>query len=258
MKKWTLLIFCAGWLAGCATTSELSTNEPENPEANLTALGNAVPLNFELAVQIKSDSDSSINFQIPFPSLYSAPMYVTSDGTISMIASEFPRIVYRVCQTDSTDSECMAFYSGLDDTKFDIDFVIDSCGKDISDKYCGDTDGTIYNGILSDDGSIYINGISLRIRIFYASSSPNGYTATATNTGLTFDPPLSRMTVNISTANVSSGSSLSATGSRINDDGEVTLVSAGIIPYNFPAMGGAHYVSSLTGTFDIDPLSLLE
>jgi len=47
-------------------------------------------------------------------------------------------------------------------------------------------------------------------------------------------------------------------GARINDELQVTLVAGGIIPTSMPELGGAHYLSTMTGTFDIDPLTLLD
>ncbi len=253
MKRLFLLTLFLSFLGACATQSTTTTSggTEGTTDPSITALGTQANLTFTFEIQIKSDSDSSIDFDIPFPSSYTVPLYVDSDGTVSMQAGDFPRMVYRVCKTDSTTSGCMSNYSGA---TFDVDVVIDSCGTSVTDTNCGDADGTVYTGILGDDGSIYINALSMRMRLFAATSSVNGYTATDGNSGLAV---LSRMSVNISTANVASGT-LSASGSPIDADNKVTLVSAGLIPSDIAVIGDAHYLSSLAGTFDMDPLSLLQ
>lgn len=250
MKQIFILIFLTFLSCGSEMSNPFDDDSDEGTNPDVSELGTPVVLTFLFETQIDSEEDDTLDFAIPFPDTYDVPLYVGSDGFISLLANEFPRMILRVCKTNSTSDNCTTEF---DDIDFDIDIVLDSCGADVDDDECGSSDDTIYTGTLNSEGGISMNAIVIRIRLFAVTDEGDGTTADDTDTGLLV---FSRLTARVTTGVVESGS-LTESGSRINNRG-VKLVGAGNIPNDIPTLGGAHYVSSLTGTFDIDPLALLE
>lgn len=251
MKK-TISFLCVLLITACggsAIDSTTGASPSDNSDTETSDLGTQVNLTFLFETQTDSEDDS-LDFAIPYPETYTAPLYVQSNGVISMVANEFPQMVFRVCATGSSTSDCNTYFDDLD---IDVDLVIDSCGSAVEDDDCGAGDDTIYTGTLSDSGDVNISAVSIRIRLFAVASGSNGNTADDTDTGLV---TLSRLIARVTTSSVQTGD-LTETGSRVNNSA-VKLVAGGLIPDDFPVLGGAHYVSSLTGTFDVDPLDLLE
>lgn len=252
MKR-ILFLLLVSFLSGCgeANTGSSTASGSESPSGTDTSdLGTQTNLTFLFTVQTDSEVDDTLDFAVVFPSSYIVPLYVQSNGTISFLANEFPRMVFRACANDSPTSDCHTY---LDDLDIDIDLVIDACGEVEEDENCGEADTTVYSGTLSDDGSMNINAVSIRIRLFAVTDNLDGYTADDTDTGLM---TLSRLIVRITTGAVQTGG-LTETGSRLNNKA-VKLVGGGLIPDDMPTLGGAHYVASMTGSFDGDPLALLE
>lgn len=255
MKKSTLVLslFLSVLTAACGSSDSSShhSSEPnfvESPTTiNKADLGATTSFTYLFNLKIDAEGDA-YDFNINYPQAYTVPMYVQENGKVSLIANEFPKMVYRACSSDTTRSDCDIKY---DDLGSDMDLVIDLCGFDNEDDECGSSDTTVFDGQLTEQGLLSINAVSLRVRIFPTNSSNNGQTASATDAGFVH---LSRMMIKVTNSSVESGSLL-ATGTRLVDSAS-TLVAAGIIPVDIPLVGGAHYAASLDGNFSIDPLTL--
>lgn len=241
-----LLISCS---SGDSNSSNQNDDEDVDPNVS-SALGTKVVLSYEFEGALVGDD---LNVTLPFPDTYSMTLYIQDTGTVSLRAKDLSRMVLRICDSSTTRSDCDM---ELDDIDLDVDLVFDACGEqaDTGHNDCGDDDSTIYTGSLDSDGSLFINAIAMRIRIFAVTSSLDGYSASDTDEGLL--PNLERITVKITTGSVSSGG-LSDAGSPVSNK-QVTLVSAGIVPDDMTLVSGASYLGVVDGTFDIDPLSLIQ
>lgn len=251
LKKYLFLPICLLVLSCSSGGSDSSNqNNDDDVDANVSALGSQVVLSYEFEGALVGDD---LNVTLPFPDTYSMPLYIQDSGSVSLRAKDLPRMVLRICDSSTTRSDCDM---ELDDIDLDVDLVFDACGEqtDTDHSDCGDSDSTIYTGSLSSDGTLFINAIAMRIRVFAVTSSLDGYSASDTDEGLL--PDLERITVKITTGSVSSGG-LSDTGSPISNK-QVTLVSAGIIPDDMTMVAGASYLGVVDGTFNIDPLSLIQ
>ncbi|MBI2339795.1 MAG: hypothetical protein HYU99_05460 [Deltaproteobacteria bacterium] len=244
LSFWFLAIVSCGGIE-----SSDNTNNAESDEITPSEAGTPAILIYFFETQLDSDDDL-FDFAFPYPDSYSVPLYVQGDGTVTLFARDFPAMILRICETD--DDDCDVTYEGLGIGE--VDLVLDSCGRDLEDDECGEVDDSAFTGTLSADGSLTIGGIYIRARIFAVSGASDGFTADPGDTGLL--PDLERLVVRVTTGSVATGD-LAETGSSIND-GAIKLVAAGLIPDSMPTIGGVHYISSLTGTFDIDPLGLLE
>ena len=241
-------------LASCGGANSSGTAEEPNfgttpTTIDRSALGTAINLNYNFTIQI-DDDDNTLDLTVPFPDTYEAPFYFNTDGTVSLIANEFPQMIFRVCDGESTTTACDAYYDGLGN---DFDLVIDSCGATLEDEDCGTADTTVFSGTLASTGDMAVNATSIRVRLFSSTSSPNGFTANDTDSGLL---NLEHMVAKITTAALTSGDR-SPVGSRLNSSA-ITLVAAGSVPDDLPVIGGAHYAATISGTFESDPLELLE
>ena len=244
-------ILCLLISTGCGNADSFnrSDNGDDGADISVSEAGTAVTFTYFFETQLDSDDDL-LDFAFPYPHNYSVPLFVQKNGTVTLFARNFPPMVLRICEVASSDCDLMFDDLGIDK----IDVVLDSCGRELDDEECGEGDDTAYTGTLSNDGSLTINAISIRVRVFAVTGSSDGFTADAADTGLI--PGMERLVVKVTTGTVTTGD-LAASGSRVNASA-VKLVAAGIISDDMPTLGGVHYISSLTGTFDIDPLGLLK
>lgn len=252
LKKY-LFCFFALLLLSCSSGGSDSSNQDNDDDVDSdvsSALGSKVVLNYEFEGALVGDD---LNVTLPFPDTYSMTLYIQDSGTVSLRAKDLSRMVLRICDSSTNRTDCDM---ELDDIDLDVDLVFDACGEqaDTGHNDCGDDDSTIYTGSLDSDGSLFINAIAMRIRVFAVTSSLDGYSASDTDEGLL--PDLERITVKITTGSVSSGA-LSDSGSAVSNK-QVTLVSAGIVPDDMTLVAGASYLGVVEGTFNIDPLSLIQ
>jgi hypothetical protein len=242
-----LLILNCG---GASTDSSNENNEESSSNSSSSSSSNnsdhELEFSFGLSLTI-SDDDQSL--EVDFPSQYDLDLYLSEEGELTVYAKDFPTMVYRICMNSSDLSGC---HSYSDELGIDADIVIDSCGRLVSDEDCGNQDNTSFSGTIDSDGSMSINSISIRTRLFAINSDSSGYTADESDTGLI---ELNRMVISINTDDTSSGS-LVANGNPI-DDSEVTLVAAGTLSSAAPALAGADFVTEISGSFDENPLDIL-
>lgn len=229
-----------------------------NPD--LSALGTRVNLTYSFINRIDSP-DNAFDSQIDYPTSFSVPLYVLPNGLVSLRAADFPKMRLRVCFPGSNAPLCDVRATqnidlGVDGAEDAFDLVLDACGQGRADKDCGEKDPTIFLGALQSNGSLTVNGIILRARIFLIKAASDGERAAATDRGLMV---LSRIPVRVTTEAVTAAGagSLSGTGIRLANR-QISLVAAGVIPASMPELGNSQYQGSLSGEFDIDPLMILE
>jgi len=206
-------------------------------------------LYFNLNLQLDSD-DEEWDFGVNLPDTYEIYMTLNEDYTITLRAQNMPKMVYRVCTLESETTGCHAYSDKTDGV--DIDLVIDSCGRFVSDSDCGSEDDSEFSGILNDDGSLYLTDVSIRIRAFMVTENLDGYLAEDSAEGL-FE--INRLILDLTTDIVISGD-LEASGEIIIEQA-VVLVAAGSVSSVSEAFPGADFTAILDGTFDTDPLLIL-
>ena len=217
-------------------------------ESITAATDTNLTLSFTLSLTLDS-SDDDWDFAVSLPTTYSLDLNKTADGSITMFANNMPQMVYRVCTIDSETENCQTF---SDQTGgFDVDLVIDSCGRFIADENCGENDHTEFTGFIDSDGSMIIDNISIRIRTFFVDDDSSGMTATPTDSGLM---DINRLVTTLTTETVHVGD-LEATGDLINNK-QITLVSVGTLSSVSDTFPGANYLAILKGSFDVNPFSL--
>jgi len=238
-----LLINCSGSPSGDSSNSGAQSNASSTEQ---TVDSSNTTLNFSLTIEIDSPDDD-LDFTIALTDLYAMPMNINS-GDISLKASDLESMIYRVCDVDSTETDCDTYTDAS--AGMDLDFVIDSCGRLVDDEDC-ETDQTEYTGEIYDDGSLVIDDLSIRVRTFLITSDSDGYSANESDEGLIV---INRLVIDLTTGEVAIGD-LSAEGSAWDGD-SVTLVSSGTISSTVDTLGGSDFISTLTGSFTVDPLSL--
>ncbi|MBU0504495.1 MAG: hypothetical protein ABII18_02655 [bacterium] len=234
---------CSSDTAYIKTDTDIDTtaDEAATNQSNLT-------LSFSLSLTLDSEDDDW-DFSVNLPTTYALDLNKTSNGNITMQAHDLPQMVYRVCTVDSDTENCQAF---SDQTGgFDVDLVIDSCGRFVADENCGENDDTQFTGTIYSDGSMFIENISIRIRTFLVDDDSSGLTAKATDPGLM---DINRLVTTLTTDTVTVND-LSATGDLITDK-QVTLVSAGTLSSVSDTFPGANYLAILEGSFNNPPLAL--
>lgn len=206
-------------------------------------------LSFTLTIAIDS-ADDDLDFAIDLENPYTMPLKIEGDGTVNVRAQDIERMVYRVCALNSQTPDCDTHTELITG---DFDIVIDSCGRFVGDENCGGDDDTIYSGLFSADGSLSIDDLSIRMRIFLVTDEQDGTTADDTDEGLA---AMNRLIIDLTTSKASAGS-LSAEGSEW-DGQKIVLVSAGTISSTVETLGGSDFATLLTGTFSPDPFTLLD
>lgn len=246
IKKYWFCLSCGSSTSGGDDLRML--DEEESPVSS--NLGNLTRLTFQFEIRTDSSTNDNLDLQILHPQSFVIPVYIQEDGLVSVKAGEFPKMVLRLCRVSSSTANCDV---RTDDVDFDVDLVLDSCGSDRTDIQCGSADPTVFSGLVQSDGFVLVNAIAIRVRLFVAGTSSDGYTAGSIDPGLIV---LERIEVSVSTGEVTMGS-LMATGALL-ENSTIKLVAGGLIPASMPRLGGANYLAILQGTFDVDPLSLLE
>jgi hypothetical protein len=249
MKKYFLMLMAISLIScGGSGSSSSSNNDGNNLNEGALPPGNQVEMSYHLATQLKT-ADGSLSLPITYPEDYKVILGVASNGTLSAYAHDFPSMVLRICKTGSTKRDCDAF---TDQIGLDVDLVFDVCGAD-NDKNCGTKDQTLVTGTLLKDGTMSLDSVPVRARVFSITATLDGFTAPDTATGLLTFP---HIVLSLSTDNVTSGS-LTATGSKLSQK-KATLVGGGVLPADMQQLSGADYIAMFTGTFDKDPLSFLQ
>lgn len=236
--------------AGCGSSS--TSPQPVDPGPEVSALGSVAHFTYQFQTTTTTDSGT---FDLNFPETYSVPLYIKPDGEVTVLAREFPRMVYRLCPLGSTDTTCNINLD-LPALGNGVDLVMDLCGEGVANADCGPKDGSLYDGSVNSEGRLVIPALDVRIRIFLlGGTGPDGYTADVTDSGILSNLP--RLQVVVQTDPEIKTGILSDIGTRILNK-EAKLVAGGIIPAGMAQLSGAHYISAMTGTFDIDPLLLLQ
>lgn len=258
IKKLCLIFTLAGFISCGSSGGDSSTtgtdNTPSNASENQNNSAIGTKLNLSYNFQIQIADENGINTPYSFPKNYTAPLYINSEGSVTIKAREFPKMVLRICPKGSVNS-CDIYINSTDtDLGNGLDLVLDLCGFSKSHAECGPNDGTTFSGSLTDNGSLSISGIAVRVRVFNLDGGPNGNTASVTAGGFISDMP--RITVSLKTNPDISINGLHAFGNEVSDR-DVTLIGGGVIPANMPELGSASYVITLDGTFNQAPLDLL-
>lgn len=220
-----------------------SSTEPTSLQASGSESAQAMSesnstLTFSVSLQLDA-TNNNYDMTTAFAEDYQLPLTIEAES-LTANASDFPKMVYRVCQTDSGTASCDFITDALG---FELDVVVDSCGRLVDDSDCGASDDTGYTGTLSESGDMTINDISLRLRLFLVDDDGDGYSAADSDEGLV---TLNRIIVDLTTDSATSGS-LSAQGSNLNGN-DVTLVAAGVLSSTTPELGAAHFVATITGS----------
>ncbi len=214
-------------------------------------LGTKREIFFTFGTQL-TDPSSGVPVSYDLPDMLASDIYIQSNGNVKIAAQDFPRIVVRICSSDNTGPECDTTLTGDDFKDIKVDLVIDSCGKNLSDSSCGAKDPTVFSGTLSKDGSLQIIAVAMRVRAFLvddSGDSPDGFTAEDTDSGIFSGRIIAQITT---------GTAGSATGEKVNNKA-FKMVSAGVVPASFPEqMAGFSYLATMTGSFDQDPLALIQ
>lgn len=255
-QPWMSLFVITSFLffGACANSTGSDENaDPEIPSssANLDDLGTAFSMDFVFAISIDS-LDDAYDVDTDFADTYEITLYVKPDGTASLVASEFPTIIYRVCELTSSRTDCDTYTDATDD---DVDLVIDACHF-ADDTLCGDTDETVVSGTLATSGRFFMNDVAIRSRIFAVTSSTVGRNIDETDSGLIDVDPLTT-DLTTGTVTINGGEGLTATGSRLSNR-DITIVGGGIIPASYPVLANSYFIGMIVGTFDQDPLTILE
>lgn len=244
-QRITLSLVLASFLLfqlSCGQSIDSQTSLSSADSAVSSASASAEPnstLTFSVLLQLDA-ANNDYDMTTAFAKDYQLPLTIEA-GSITVDAHDFPKMVYRVCQTDSDISDCDFVTDALG---FEIDVVIDSCGRLVDDADCGTSDDTYYAGALSSDGDMTINDISMRLRLFIVTDDGDGYSALDSDEGLV---TLNRIVVDLTTSSATSGN-LSAQGSALDDEDDVTLVAAGTLSSTTPELGAAHFIATITGS----------
>lgn len=219
--------------------------------------GSTVNFSFQFSSQLDA-TNNDLDSTLVYPDTYTVPLSITESGEVTLLAKDFPQLIFRICSAGSTAAQCHLRLDGdlpIDGTNTQeaADIVIDACGQGITDANCGLKDSTVFTGKMNADGSMDINGVGIRVRVFLVKTNSDGFRAEDEDTGLL---PLERISVRVTTGSVTTGN-LSGTGSPISNR-QITLVAGGLVPSSYPEVGGSNFISKLTGEFDIDPLALLK
>lgn len=249
LKVLMVLMFLAALMAcgGGGSGGDSSADTSVTPTSS--ALGTQVNFDFSFSLKLNSLEDNDLDMDITLLDDFILPMYVQSNGIVTVAAKEFDRIVFRVCAPNTNEDFCDRKVKGLTDN---VDLVIDLCGVSVDDADC-DTDSTVFKGSVSPTGAIIVNSVAIRVRAFFVRDDLDGFQADDEDKGIATLP---RLVLKLTTGSVTTGT-LSGVGSSISGS-NATLVAGGILPEKMEELSNAHYLATLVGSFDISPLSLLE
>lgn len=246
MNVWKKYLWALGFLMllNCGGAGDIS------PSASATLPSNSVQpnmtLNFTLTLTLNS-TDDSFDAIFAMPENYDLPIHHNStNATITVAAQDFPRLIYRICRPSSTTANCSGYSDVLG---FDVDIVMDSCGRFLDNARCGSTDPTAYTGTWDAEGNIFIENVAMRTRIFIVTASESGFTASDQDDGfVTFN----RTVVDLTTG-IGQIGDLNATGSPVDSEGSVTLIATGFVKDNPITIGNTtisdtNFLGIITGT----------
>ncbi|MBF0104725.1 MAG: hypothetical protein HQM16_05300 [Deltaproteobacteria bacterium] len=247
------LFFAGLTLLSCGGANTTAEPEPEPSAGSETQSENSSTTNLKLmyTLGIKIDAaDNTYDLDVSYQDTYSMNLHLDDDGGLRVKARDVSKMVYRVCVPGSITEGCDGYSNATGG--FDVDLVLDACGRLVDDVKCGSEDDTTFEGAINTDGSIHIKDVSIRMRIFAISDGQDGHTASVTDEGLM---ELKRLVIDLTTGAVSAGD-LTAQGAVI-DDKAVTLVSSGTISTTVPELGGASFIAMMEGEFNRDVFELL-
>ena len=214
---------------------------------------------FALTIYPENTADFGDEIDIAIDRSFDLPMSVNENAKLSFFAPDFPTIVYRICNEESTSSHC-DLYSDIEGI-VDMDLVFDSCDlltKEHSE--CGSADKTLYEGELDEDGNLAFENIAIRTRLFFVTTSgSSGYTATPTMAGSIDD--LSRISLDLTTLPVSVDNEVYQGQTNVHT-GEIEVLGYGTIPDKtigtMPGLGVSQFVTEIDGQFDVNPFDLID
>lgn len=244
----TLLTLTLIQCGGATTSSSDNTDNDATPSEN-TGLTSNINLNFTLSIDISTDDDT---LSVDFDEEYTLPLTLAADGTLQVEARDFEPMIYRACGPTIEDDSCDGFYEEAGAQI--VDLVIDACGQFTNNTDCGETDTSIFSGLYTNDGSLVLGTIWIRMRGFLVSDNSDGESASAGDSGSFRD--IVRIPVYLTTGSASSGD-FDLTGSNWNGS-SITLVSAGSLSSAIDTLTLADYGATVVGNFDTDPDRLIE
>ena len=248
MLKKTLFILLPFLMAcGSSTTSTSSSNDP-NPSETEVPDGDLTTLTYALETRTAS---STFDHEVSFPGTYEMPLYIDTDGTVSLQAKDLEPMILRVCKEGARIDDCDVEITDLAVTCADL--IFDLCASEDAADCSEENNTTIYKGKVYSTGVLKMNNLDIRIRAFVVSGN--------SSKGAGIDPEDESsftylLEADVTTGKASSGD-LIGLGTKISNKA-VTLVAAGEIPAEVPEMGGASYFATFDGDFDVAPLDLLE
>lgn len=240
--------------AACSQTTTSEEDNASSPTGNSSTSEDDfdanINLTFNIDILLEAEDDAT-TLEISLNDDYTLPLHLDSNGDLTVRAKDMPTMIYRVCATGTTQTGCDT-YSDLT-SGLNADLVIDSCGRLVDNADCGTSDDTTFSGSISDDGSMIINDLSIRIRAFLVTSTSSGSAADDGDAGLlTFH----RMVMDLTTTTVSTND-FTQTGSSITNK-TVTLVATATVATTSTDFESADFIATLTGTFDVDPLGMID
>ena len=238
-----LLVHCS---QNSATQNQNAESLNSTPATNSLNLKSS-QMEFSLNLLIDSQNDE-YDFLLSLDETYSLPLQISDENEIAIQAKDFPKIIYRICDVGSSSAICDSYTDALG---FDIDLVIDSCGKLKSHSECGQQDNSTYIGELKSNGEILIENISMRTRIIKVSATSDGYTASDADVGLF---SLEKITVTLSTDSKELNG-ITFDGALYQNN-KAKLIVSGQIPSSTPFLGGGEFVGEIDGQFSSDLLNL--
>lgn len=258
--SWILLLVALALqaCAGAASTTDPLDSVNDNQSTELTDAATEVAFQASLTILPENTTDFGESFTVDLSDEYVLPLSFDHNNQLSFAAQDFPTIVYRICNINSTSEDC-DYYSDIEDI-VDMDLVFDSCDRLVKEhSECGDDDGTVYTGSINEAGELNFTNIAIRTRLFFVTASgSSGYTATPTMAGSITD--LSRISLDLTTETVSVDEQTSS-GSAVDANGRVTLLGTGTIPEKtigtLPSLGVSSFIAEIDGEFSENPFELM-
>lgn len=233
-----LFVSCGG--AGPAGPVTAVTSHSAAQSSNTT-------LTFSLTLTLNSSNDD-YDVVLNIPGSHDLPLWHDAENnSITLAARDFPRLVYRICHLESVTQGCHGYTDMLG---FDVDIVIDACGRFLDNSLCGENDATEYAGIWDEAGNIFVENVAMRTRLFVVSPDEDGYQASDQADGFV---DFNRTVVTLTTGLGQIGE-MAGTGSPVDENSNVTLIATGSVKNNPITVGGStlsdtEFLGIITGQF---------